>query len=70
MLVFLQDCHGHGTHVAGTAAGATYGVAKGATVHSVKVLNCNGAGTWSGFINGELSSCLFSFNPPTVESDR
>jgi subtilisin family serine protease len=46
------DCHGHGTHVAGTAAGSTYGVAKGATVVSVRVLNCNGSGTSSSVIAG------------------
>jgi subtilisin family serine protease len=46
------DCHGHGTHVAGTAAGSTYGVAKGATVVAVRVLDCNGSGTWSGVIAG------------------
>ena len=39
------DCHSHGTHVAGTVAGATYGVAKGATVVPVRVLDCNGSGT-------------------------
>jgi Subtilase family/Divergent InlB B-repeat domain len=36
------DCHGHGTHVAGIAAGSTYGVAKGAELVAVKVLNCEG----------------------------
>jgi PKD repeat protein len=46
------DCHSHGTHVAGTVAGATYGVAKGATVVPVRVLDCNGSGTWSGVIAG------------------
>jgi subtilisin family serine protease len=46
------DCHGHGTHVAGSAAGSTYGVAKGATVVSVRVLDCNGSGTWSAVIAG------------------
>jgi len=46
------DCHGHGTHVAGTAAGSTYGVAKGATVVSVRVLDCYGTGTWSAIIAG------------------
>lgn len=39
------DCHGHGTHVAGVIAGATYGVAKGATIVPVRVLNCAGLGT-------------------------
>ncbi len=38
-----NDCHGHGTHVAGTAAGRNFGVAKGATVHAVKVnTGCTG----------------------------
>lgn len=40
-----QDCNGHGTHVAGTAAGSTYGVAKKATVYPVRVLNCQGSGS-------------------------
>lgn len=46
------DCHGHGTHVAGIAAGSTYGVAKSATVVSVRVLSCNGSGTSSSVIAG------------------
>ncbi len=41
------DCEGHGTHVAGTIAGATYGVAKKANIYSVKVLDCNGSSTLS-----------------------
>ena len=51
-VLFFQDCNGHGTHVAGTAAGATYGVARGATVHSVRVLGCRGSGTFAGVISG------------------
>jgi hypothetical protein len=39
------DCNGHGTHVAGIAVSKTYGVAKKATVWSVKVLDCNGWGS-------------------------
>ena len=38
------DCHGHGTHVAGTAGGNTYGVAKAVRLYSVRVLNCSGSG--------------------------
>jgi N-acetylneuraminic acid mutarotase len=38
------DCNGHGTHVAGTIGGATYGVAKKVTLYSVRVLDCQGVG--------------------------
>ncbi|XP_071511844.1 extracellular serine proteinase-like [Diadema antillarum] len=38
------DCHGHGTHCAGTAAGGIYGVARKARIVSLRVLNCQGGG--------------------------
>ena len=44
------DCNGHGTHVAGTIGGATYGVAKGVWLRGVRVLNCSGSGSVSGII--------------------
>jgi serine protease len=47
-----NDCNGHGTHVAGTVGGATYGVAKGVTLHAVRVLSCSGSGSTSGVIAG------------------
>ncbi len=47
-----NDCNGHGTHVAGTVGGSTYGVAKGVTLVAVRVLNCSGSGTTSGVIAG------------------
>ncbi|GAB4216531.1 MAG: S8 family peptidase [Roseiflexaceae bacterium] len=46
-----QDCQGHGTHVAGTIGGSTYGVAKGVRLWAVRVLGCNGSGSTSGIIN-------------------
>jgi len=46
------DCDGHGTHVAGSTAGTTYGVAKSATLVPVRVLDCTGSGAWSGIIAG------------------
>lgn len=48
----VVDCHGHGTHVAGTVGGATYGVAKGVTIHPVRVLDCQGSGSTSTVIAG------------------
>lgn len=47
-----NDCNGHGTHVAGTVGGTTYGVAKDVRLHAVRVLNCSGSGTNSGVIAG------------------
>ncbi|MFI5617778.1 S8 family peptidase [Streptomyces sp. NPDC051567] len=40
-----QDCHFHGTHVAGTVGGRTYGVARGVSLVAVRVLDCTGEGT-------------------------
>ncbi|MEP7795259.1 S8 family serine peptidase, partial [Sanguibacter sp. 25GB23B1] len=47
-----QDCNGHGSHIAGTIAGSTYGVAKGATIVPVRVLGCDGKGTLSDLLAG------------------
>ena len=47
-----NDCAGHGTHVAGTVGGATYGVAKAVKLYAVRVLDCAGNGTVSGVIAG------------------
>ena len=51
------DCHGHGTHVAGTIAARddatdVVGVAPGAPITGVKVLGCNGSGSNAGVIAG------------------
>jgi len=47
-----EDCNGHGTHVAGTIGSATYGVAKGVNLLSVRVLDCDGSGTTTDIISG------------------
>jgi subtilisin family serine protease len=46
------DCNGHGTHVAGTIGGRTFGVAKKVRLFGVRVLNCQGTGAWSDVIDG------------------
>lgn len=46
------DCNGHGTHVSGTVGGDTWGVAKGVALVAVRVLDCNGSGSWSGVVAG------------------
>jgi len=47
-----DDCNGHGTHCAGTALGSTFGVAPEATLHGVRVLDCDGSGAMSDVIAG------------------
>lgn len=46
------DCNGHGSHVAGIIGGLTFGVAKNVRLFGVRVLNCQGTGTWSDVIDG------------------
>lgn len=47
-----NDCNGHGTHVAGTVGGSTWGVAKAVSLIPVRVLDCSGSGFTSGVIAG------------------
>lgn len=48
-----DDCQGHGTHVAGTIGGATYGVAKGARLWAVRVFSdCTNTTSYSNIIAG------------------
>jgi subtilisin family serine protease len=45
-----SDCNGHGTHVAGIAAGTTWGVAKNAIVHPVRIVGCSGGAAFSSMV--------------------
>lgn len=49
------DCAGHGTMVASLAAGAQFGVAKGAALWAVKVLGCNGLGDTFTIVTGAMA---------------
>jgi subtilisin family serine protease len=46
------DCMGHGSHVAGTIAGTNFGLAKGAKIVAVRVLDCNGSGSTESVVAG------------------
>ncbi|NWI62999.1 PCSK9 convertase, partial [Todus mexicanus] len=47
-----SKCDSHGTHMAGVLSGRDAGVATGANVRSLRVLNCQGKGTISGALIG------------------
>ena len=55
-----DDCNGHGTHVAGTVGGTTYGVAKRVSLVAVRVLNCSGSA------RPRASSPASTGSPPTT----
>jgi subtilisin family serine protease len=60
-----NDCHGHGTHVAGIAGGTQYGVAKGATLVSMRILDCQAQGAISSLITA-LDWITANKNTPSV----
>lgn len=65
-----QDQYGHGTHVSGTIAAkgvGVYGVAPGATLISVRVLDSSGSGTISGVMAG-VNWIIAGTTPPPGRS--
>ncbi len=70
MFIFDQDCHGHGTHCAGIAAGTNYGVAKQAIVHGIRVLNCEGSGSAGSVIGGIYFLIILYSNMNTLSEIR
>ena len=61
-----RDYQGHGTHVAGTIGGQTYGVAKSVLLRSVRVLDAAGSGSDSGVIAGIDWIAANRINPAVV----
>lgn len=61
-----EDCHGHGTHVAGIAGGTVYGIAKDATLHGVRIFDCYGVGTTTDVIQGIQWIAMDSVSGPKV----
>jgi subtilisin family serine protease len=59
------DCYGHGTHVAGTLGGRTYGIAKGVTFHSMRVLTCDGWG-WTSDVIAAMDYVAVNHVKPAV----
>jgi subtilisin family serine protease len=60
-----RDCHGHGTHVAGTVGATDYGVAKQVRLYGVKVLSCSGSGSVASVVAG-MDFVAANHNSPAV----
>lgn len=54
-----SKCDSHGTHLAGVVGGRDAGVAKGTSLRSLRVLNCQGKGTVSSTLVGEWHSGFY-----------
>jgi len=62
----FTDCNGHGTHVAGTIAGSSVGVAPGATIVPVRVLDCAGAG----FVGATIAGIQWAYDDASARGVR
>jgi subtilisin family serine protease len=74
-----EDCHGHGTHVTGIIAGATYGVAPEALIVPVRVFGCTNSGlrstvidalgwVYKDYVPGTPAVANISFSTPRSQS--
>ncbi|XP_070545651.1 uncharacterized protein [Ptychodera flava] len=61
-----DDCHGHGTHCAGTIGGKRVGVAPGVTLYGCRVLDCNGTGYGGDIIAGMDAIANSNIKPGVV----
>ena len=61
----IDDCNGHGTGIAAIAGGTTYGVAKGATLHAVRIAQCDNA-VYSDNVHAGISLMLQYLQRPAV----
>lgn len=62
-----NDGNGHGTHVAGTVGGTTYGITKNAVLHAVRVLDNGGSGSSASVICG-INWVVANFTAPAVSN--
>ena len=64
-----EDCFGHGTMVAGIIGSTTYGVAKGVTLHPVRVVDCTGMATISGVVSA-VDWITAQYNSATITTTK
>lgn len=62
-----SQCESHGTHVAGVVSGSESGVARGAHVNLVRVLDCQGRGTVSGTLAGRTPDRMLCLDPEIIK---
>ena len=61
-----EDLHGHGTHCAGTAGGAKYGIARNANIFGIKCLGRSGSGSLAGVIKAVAHAVKHASRPSVI----